>query len=57
MSANNIVCQTDSDGNTYTLCAPNEVGSFSYSDLRDGTVLVVLRIKKEEFQKWELLGR
>jgi len=57
VSANNIVCQTDSDGNTYTLCAPNEVGSFSYSDLRDGTVLVVLRIKKEEFQKWELLGR
>jgi hypothetical protein len=48
MSANNIVCMTDSDGNTYSVVAPNEAPAFHYSDLRDGTALIVIRIKIEE---------
>lgn len=41
----NIISVTDSNGNMYTLLAPGE-GGYAYSDLRDGTYLVVRRVKQ-----------
>jgi len=43
----NFVSVTDSSGNTYTILPPNEDGNVACADLRDGTFLVVLRVKND----------
>jgi hypothetical protein len=50
MKIPNFVTVIDSNGDTFVQAVPVEGGSFVYSDLQDGTILIVGRVKNLPIQ-------